>query len=372
MSSGNVRIQELRFRELIVPFTVSFRHAAAERAETSTVSIEAIGSDGSVGFGESCPRPYVTNETVASARDFFTRYEHAVRTEIVSLSTLLLWIGDHRAEIDANPAAWCAIELALLDLIGRHRGQPVETVIGHEPLAGSFSYTAVLGDAAPAAVAALAKRYYELGFRDFKIKLSGEDAHDRAKLNVFRAWPDVRVRGDANNAWADADTAVASLRALDFPFFALEEPIARGQYQQLSRVSRALGCPIVLDESFVRLEELACVGDPASQWILNVRVSKMGGLIRALRIVDAAVPRQLRIIVGAQVGETSVLTRAALTVARAAGPLLAGQEGAFGTHLLERDVCDPPLMFGAGGMIDVSRYPALRAPGLGLPIARSG
>ena len=372
MSSGNVRIEELRFRELNIPFTVSFRHAAAERAQTSTVWIEATAADGAVGFGESCPRPYVTNETVASARNFFTVHERALRTEIVSLSTLLLWSDEHRAEIDANPAAWCAIELALLDLIGRHRGQPVETVIGHEPLAGRFSYTAVLGDATPGAVAALAKRYYDLGFRDFKIKLSGGDAHDREKLKVFGAWPDVRVRGDANNAWPDADAAIASLRALDFPFFALEEPIARGQYEQLSRVSRALGCPIVLDESFVRIEELACLGGPASQWILNVRVSKMGGLIRALRVVDAAIPRRLRIIVGAQVGETSLLTRAALTVARAAGPLLTGQEGAFGTHLLERDVCEPPLMFGAGGVIDVSQYPALRAPGLGLGIARSG
>jgi L-alanine-DL-glutamate epimerase-like enolase superfamily enzyme len=372
MSSGNVRIQELRFRELVVPFKVSFRHAAAERTETSTVWIEAIASDGSFGCGESCPRPYVTNETVASAREFFALHERALRTEVVSLSTLRLWIDEHRAAIDANPAAWCAIELALLDLIGRHRGQPVETVLGHEPLAGRFSYTAVLGDAAPAAVAALAKRYYDLGFRDFKIKLSGEAVHDREKLSVFRGWPDLRVRGDANNAWRDAEAAIASLRALDFPFFALEEPIARGQYDELARVSQALACPIVLDESFVRVEELACAGAPASQWILNVRVSKMGGLIRALRVVDAAIPRRLRIIVGAQVGETSLLTRAALTVARAAGPLLTGQEGAFGTHLLERDVCDPPLMFGAGGLIDVSQYPALRAPGLGLAIVRSG
>jgi L-alanine-DL-glutamate epimerase-like enolase superfamily enzyme len=280
----------------------------------------------------------------------------------------LPWIDERAADLDANPAGWCAIELALLDLIGRHTGQSVEAMLGRQPLAGSFRYTAVLGDAAPEAVMSLAKRYYALGFKDFKVKLSGELCHDRQKLSAFTNWPDVRVRADANNVWAAADAATAGLRALDFRFFAVEEPIAHGHYDQLSRVSRALGCPIVLDESFVRLEELARLGAPASQWILNVRVSKMGGLIRALRIVDAAAERGLRVIVGAQVGETSLLTRAALTVARAAGPLLLGQEGPFGTHLLERDVCDPPLMFGASGLIETCLYPALCNPGLGIPI----
>ena len=72
------------------------------------------------------------------------------------------------------------------------------------------------------------------------------------------------------------------------------------------------------------------------------------------------------------VSETSLLTRAALTVAQAAGPALVAQEGAFGTRLLERDLCDPPLMFGTGGVLDVARYPFLREPGIGFkPVLQS-
>jgi L-Ala-D/L-Glu epimerase / N-acetyl-D-glutamate racemase len=97
-----------------------------------------------------------------------------------------------------------------------------------------------------------------------------------------------------------------------------------------------------------------------------VRVSKMGGINRALEVVEAARARGIGVIVGAQVGETSLLTRAGLTVARAAGESLVAQEGAFGTFLLERDVCDPPLMFGTGGVLDVSRFPGLQRPGLGI------
>ena len=65
-------------------------------------------------------------------------------------------------------------------------------------------------------------------------------------------------------------------------------------------------------------------------------------------------------------GETSLLTRAALTVAKAAGSALVAQEGAFGTFLLERDICDPPLMFGKGGVLDASAHERLAGAGWGL------
>ena len=93
----------------------------------------------------------------------------------------------------------------------------------------------------------------------------------------------------------------------------------------------------------------------------------MGGLHPLARAWSKRRARAgIGVIVGAQVGETSLLTRAALTVARAAGDALVAQEGAFGTFLLERDVCDPPLMFGAGGVLDASAHPMLTAPGLGV------
>ncbi len=92
----------------------------------------------------------------------------------------------------------------------------------------------------------------------------------------------------------------------------------------------------------------------------------MGGVLRSLAVVEAARAAGIGVIVGAQVGETSLLTRAALAVAHAAGPILVAQEGAFGTLLLTRDVCDPPLMFGAGGRLAVADHPRLLAPGLGI------
>lgn len=291
---------------------------------------------------------------------------------MTSVETLRAFVAGHEQDIDANPAAWCALELALLDLLGKREGTPVEALLALPPLAGrSFQYTAVLGDAPAEAFHAMAEKYRRTGFRDFKVKLSEDGERDRAKMSVFGTWSGdaIRVRADANNLWPGPDEAIAAWRRLGYPFFALEEPIGRNRHEELADIAQGLGCGVILDESLLRREQFSLLRPPASQWLVNVRVSKMGGLIRSLQVIEAAKALGVGVIVGAQVGETSLLTRAGLTVAHAAGGALVAQEGAFGTFLLERDICDPPLMFGAGGVLDVTAHPMLARSGLGLPLA---
>jgi L-Ala-D/L-Glu epimerase len=368
MSSADLSIDRFEFHKLDIPFKTAFRHASAERKATETVWIDAVASDGTVGSGESCPRSYVTGETTATARAFALRHEASLCRAVKSIETLQAWMADHEDDIDANPAAWCALELALLDLIGKHTGVTVETLLSVPPIANAvFRYTAVLGDAPASAFHAMAERYREIGFHDFKVKLSDSVERDREKMAVFDKWNEsIRLRADANNLWPGADQAIDALRRLDHPFFAIEEPIGKDRHDELPRIARAFNCAVILDESFTRRRQTSLLCDPAAQWIVNIRVSKMGGLIRSLQVLEAARARGIGVIVGAQVGETSLLTRAALTVACAAGNTLVAQEGAFGTLLLERDVCDPPLMFGAGGVLDASAYRTLGEPGFGV------
>jgi L-alanine-DL-glutamate epimerase-like enolase superfamily enzyme len=338
----------------------------AERAETASIWVEAVGVGGVSGYGESCPRPYVTGETLDTARAFFDRHEAALRAEVSDLASLGAWMAAQADELDANPAAWCAIELSILDVLAKERRQTVEAFLSLPPLQGRFRYSAVLGDAAFPAFQATAERYRRQGFADFKVKLSGSLERDLEKMSVFRRWDSdpVRVRVDANNLWNSADEAIHFLQALDYPVFAVEEPVQPNRYAELAAIAQAVRCKIVLDESFLRVGQFAQLAERSPHWIVNLRVSKMGGLLRSLAVVAAGRALRLGIIVGAQVGETSLLTRSALTVAAAAEDVLVAQEGAFGTFLLERDVCDPPLMFGAGGILDVSTYPALIEPGL--------
>jgi L-alanine-DL-glutamate epimerase-like enolase superfamily enzyme len=360
------RIREVRFTPLAIPFKVAFRHASAERAETSSVWVECVSESGVVGRGESCPRPYVTGETIEGAQRFYLRHQAGICAHVRDLDSLRSWMAERYGELDENPAAWCAIELAALEMLAIESGLTIEEFLALPRLGGRFQYSAVLGDMSRDAFQATAGQYRRQGFTDFKVKLSGNLDRDREKIALLREWPGLRVRVDANNLWRTADEAIAFLLALDYPFYAVEEPVAPGQYDELSRIAARLGCKVILDESFLRASQLARLADDAEAWIINLRVSKMGGLLRSLEVAGAARAARIGIIVGAQVGETSLLTRAALTVGHASRDILAAQEGAFGTLLLERDICDPSLMFGAGGVLDVAAYPKLEQPGFGL------
>jgi L-Ala-D/L-Glu epimerase len=367
-------IEAIKASILRIPFTETFKHASAERSETHAIWVEAHGPGGAIGHGEGCPRDYVTGENLQTANRFIDARIDEWRSAITSVNALQRWAAAHSAEIDSHPAAWTAVELALLDLFGSQHNQPVEALLGLPKLSGRFAYTAVIGDGSPEKFSAQLKTYLKAGFRQFKVKLSGDRERDLGKVAALSesGVPSEHVRADANNLWRRAEEVVEHVSSLGYPFFALEEPLAPGDYAGLSKVAADLECGIVLDESLLRKEQLPQLDD-RTRWIANVRVSKMGGLLRSLALVEEAAKRRLAIIVGAHVGETSILTRAALTVAQAADRegLLVGQEGAFGTHLLQCDVTDPPLMFGAGGILDAERMGAGQDPGWGLRISRS-
>jgi len=76
----------------------------------------------------------------------------------------------------------------------------------------------------------------------------------------------------------------------------------------------------------------------------------------------------MKVIIGAQVGETSLLTRAGMTLAHAAKTSLLAQEGAFGLHLLEFDICNPCLMFSKSGLLTLPHKALKNNTGFGLNI----
>ena len=225
----------------------------------------------------------------------------------------------------------------------------------------------MLGDSGKLVFAVLLHRYLFRGFRDFKLKLSGDLRRDRAKVRrLRRLGSKVLVRVDANNLWSAPSECIDHLRGLDCEMTGIEEPLTAGDLDGFLEIANATSTPIVLDESGLRADQIATLPGNSSSWVINCRVSKMGGIQRSLDVVRAARERQIGVIVGAQVGETSILSRAALTVAHAASDVLVGQEGAFGTHLLRADFTDPVVMFGRDGTLKAGRDIDPVASGLGL------
>jgi L-alanine-DL-glutamate epimerase-like enolase superfamily enzyme len=180
-----MRIRNLTMTALEIPFRQAFTHAAASRTTTEAVLVRAESARGLVGMGEGCPRSYVTGETVASALDFFCRYR-AEWLRLTTVDDLQAWVAGHADAIDRNAAAWCAVELACLDLLGKELEQPIEVLLGGDALSGSFQYSAVLGAERFSSFEKQLHQYLSVGMTDFKIKVSGDFSADCKRLAAIQ------------------------------------------------------------------------------------------------------------------------------------------------------------------------------------------
>lgn len=361
---------KLTIQNLEIPFKQVFAHATATRACTESILVKAGSENGVVGVGEGCPRNYVTGETIQTVMRFFDTHRKTWE-EFRNVQDLKSWMTANNQSIDENPAGWCAVELALFDYWGQENRQSIESLLNLQELTGQFQYSAVLGTENLTSFKKQAQQFSALGFWDFKVKASGNFEDDTQKIEFLKdlSIGNLRIRLDANNLWKTVTEAVTYLKSLEYPFFAIEEPLQVGDYDGSRQISQQLDLPIILDESFLRIKQLDHLQADPQSWIINIRISKMGGVFRSLAIAEQAKVMNIPAIIGAQVGETSILTRAALTVANQYRDILLAQEGAFGTYLLEHDITDTPLMFSKGGRLDPHILNG--HPGLGLTHSQS-
>lgn len=362
---------EISARSLSVPLKQSFKHNTAERKVTETVFVQ-IKNGLLRGYGESCPRTYVTGENVDGALSWIESKIPELAT-LGSLDYLKSWQKAHKEEIDKNLAAWAACEIALLDYFANEKNVSIDKLLGLNEISGSFQYTAVVSDENGEKLAKTLGLYLQLGFKDYKFKLSGDYELDKKKFStLFELAADkkdtLRVRIDANNIWpGKVDEAIRYIQSLEVNFFGIEEPLGPHDFSGLSKLSLALNnTPIILDESLLRIEDIITAHQYPGVWMPNIRVSKVGGIQRALDIAQKTKELGCKAIVGAQVGETSILSRAALTVVNAYRDIVMAQEGAYGTLLVEKDVAVPDLRFGPAGLLT---WATPLTSGLGLNIS---
>jgi L-alanine-DL-glutamate epimerase-like enolase superfamily enzyme/pimeloyl-ACP methyl ester carboxylesterase len=345
---------------LRVKFKTTIRHAAATRNEGESVWVKAT-RNGTVGYGEGCPRDYSAGDDLGSSVEWVRENFSTGKISFETPDDLKQWVENNHTVIDRYPSAWCAVEMALLDLFSREQGCSVERLLGLDDSLLSGRYTAVLGDDKKWTYTTLVDQYLIRGFSDFKIKLNGNIDRDREKLAILEDLSiqhntkDIRIRLDANNLWKDkCDEAIAYMAALGGRIFALEEPVGSRNVGDIIKVADATGLPIILDESLCTLEDLSLYKNISGKYIANIKISKVGGLFRALRLIQELKKVGRPIIIGCHVGETSLLTRAAFIASSAARESLVAQEGAFGDYLVEREPVEPMLKFGRNGLLNLS------------------
>jgi L-alanine-DL-glutamate epimerase-like enolase superfamily enzyme len=364
------RIVSAELLAVDLPLRRPFKHAAAERSSSESVFLKCVTDTGAMGFGECLPRKYVTGETREGAFDLLREavLPRLVGLRFASLAEVERFLGEcdgraPRGWVDAatpQGAAWCAVDLALLDGFGRS--------FGARPLAGHVSeqapalrYSGVLSADAGMKLALGALKQRLFGLRQIKWKLSRETSDATARRVRRLCGSGVELRVDANMAWSVGE-ALARIEALSrYGIRCFEQPIAADDLDGMARLCAETRADVMADESFTTRESLTALVERRACTAVNARISKCGGLLATLARCREALAAGLDLQIGCQVGESSLLSSAQLLLAAALGRVRYA-EGCFGRHLLREDPATPVLQFGFGGR------PPARPSGAGLGV----
>ena len=337
------RIERIDVLSATLPFRFSFGHALAERSESTNVYVRLRLDDGTVGYGEGVPREYVTGETVESALAALGE-----RQVPALLGRALEAPEDVARAIDERRARCRAAASTNSPRAARSSlyfsTPPASTSArsagaGLPRLAEVVRYDAVIPFTKPKKLAAIAIAVRALGVRQVKIKVGDDLDRDLGSLRLLRrllGWG-VDLRVDANCAWPTVEVALRSIAAMrHYRISAVEEPLPPHDLESLARITAEAPETIIVDESLRTPADAGALIEARACDAFNIRVSKCGGLLASMGIARIGQAAGLDLIVGAQVGESGLLSAAGRLFAAAISPRYV--EGSGGSLLLKEDL----------------------------------
>jgi L-alanine-DL-glutamate epimerase-like enolase superfamily enzyme len=264
-----------------------YKWSGGNSVEVFDSTVVAIHTDAGIsGYGEVCPLgPAYLPAYAAGARTGIAE----IAPHLIGLDATQLTLVNARmdAALRGHPYVKSAIDMACWDILGKVSGLPVSTLLGGR-FGESFALYRAISQEAPAQMAESVARYRAEGYTEFQLKVGGDPDED---IERIRAAADQLQRGDvliadANTGWTQhqALRVADAVRGIDVY---IEQPCA--SYRECLTVRRHTNRPFILDElvdSIGMLVEAA--GDQAMD-VINLKISKVGGLTKARQIRDLAV-----------------------------------------------------------------------------------
>ncbi len=355
-----MKIKSLHLFRLQVPLRVRFSQSNNTTATSDSAILRLETTSGLTSYGECCPRPYVTGEDFTSVKnDIQNLTPHLTNLTFRSFEQIrqLLTI-DLLSQVGLSTL--CALDLALLDAWSKAQQLPLSQVLGVQ-LPQKIKYAGVIPIAEAAKLRPLAEKFSQFAFQDIKVKV-GTDLHQALETIhlVKQYWPQVaNIRIDANCAWTPriAQSMIPPLLQAGVTTF--EQIFPKGKTDALADITQQFGrkAEIMEDESLTSFASARQLIAQKACNRFNIKLSKTGGILNALRIYDLAKAHHINCQLGAHFGETSLLTAAGIWFS-ATAPELKTHEGAMGTYLLEQDLMETPLQFDK----EASLYPLQQIP----------
>ena len=280
-----MRITNIRAFQVDLPLREqSYQWSGGKSVEVFDSTVVRIETDeGLVGWGETCPLGPV----------YLPSYAAGVRAGIAELAPQL--IGAPALDLDVlnrrmdralkgHPYAKAGIDMACWDLLGKATGQSVCRLLGGRSGEEVVLYRAISQNT-PDAMAENVGVYRAEGYRRFQLKAGSSVEEDVARI---RAVSEVLEPGDvliadANTGWLphEAMRVVRGVRDIDVY---IEQPCET--YEECLGVRRHCDHAFVMDESVDGIPMLLRAHADNAMDVVNIKISKFGGLTRARQARD--------------------------------------------------------------------------------------
>ncbi len=363
-----MRIKKAIIARVILPFAGEFSHSLRKRLWVRNIVVILVNEKGEVlGCGEGAPRPYVTGETLETAEENI-RYLTGREDFPWELETVdQIW-----RLIDALPstrgmnASICALEMSLLDAYARSEKKRVLDLFAKDYYTDSISYGAAIPLGTEELVNHVCRKIKSLGINKLKLKLGRDYSHNQMLLTaVDRIFHDgYDLKADVNGVWT-YETGLRHIELInDYKVKILEQPMSPEDpdIEKLSSETKKYNIDLMADESACTLDDLYLLNENRHYQMINIRVSKCGGLRRSLSMINYIRNSKMKFQIGCQLGESGLLSSAGRIL-----NLLSNDsvyyDGSYDNLLLAENITDSDVSFGYGG----KAYP-LMGVGLGVDI----
>jgi L-Ala-D/L-Glu epimerase len=207
--------------------------------------------------------------------------------------------------IPALSPAKAAIDIALMDWIGKKLGIPLYQFLGINPVSTvetSFS----IGRDVPEV---MKQKVIEAApYKILKVKITGEG--DKEAISLIRSMTDKPIRVDVNEGWTDKEKAIREIewlaaKGVEF----VEQPMPVDMLNETRWLKERSPIPIVADEAVNTSGDILKIADAYNG--VNIKLMKSGGLTEAYRMTFLASLLHLDIMFGCMI-ESSVAIAAAV------------------------------------------------------------
>jgi L-alanine-DL-glutamate epimerase-like enolase superfamily enzyme len=227
--------------------------------------------------------------------------------------------------LEGQWAAKAALDIALMDWVGKRLGVPVFGLFGLDPVDAPVT-TFSIGIDTPEITKQKVREAD--AYPVLKIKV-GLDT-DEATIAAVRSVTNKPLRVDANEGWKTKEEALRKIQWLESQGVEfVEQPMAASMFEEHRWLRERVGIPIIADESCLRPADVPKLAEAYDG--INVKLDKAGGILQGYRMIQIARALGLKTMLGCMISSSVSVTAAAhlsplVDVADLDGNLLIGND----------------------------------------------